>query len=140
VAWQCASCGVRETLVPGAGLCFSCFTWASGSRLQSPDPEVFFHLLVAIIARAKADCGCNSEVPLICACGRITVACASEFVQTVIDALDGGDEPWIVVEAVGKMTHDAALDAGGTLGADPHPRPETVAAASPGALPLHALR
>lgn len=35
--------------------------------------------------------------------------CATEFMDAVIEALDESD-PWLVVEAVGKLASDAAHD------------------------------
>ena len=66
-------------------------------------------LIVAVVARAKADSHPTSEVPPICTCGRPTALCAGEFMDAILEALDES-EPWLVVEAVGKLASDAAHD------------------------------
>lgn len=52
----------------------------------------------------------NTEVPHECFCGEETTACAREFVDLIVATLSRDMEPGVVIEALGRLALDAALD------------------------------
>jgi len=103
----CAACGAQRRLMPRSGLCSTCDRWENEERLDTPDLEVFVTFVIAIVDRARKDTVENNEIPLRCACGGATTACAASFLTSCgLFIKDHPEEPLLLVEAIGHMLSD----------------------------------